>query len=157
MSLSPHFAVEEFDQDAPIPDDCLPIFELLCNKILEPIRDYINEPITITSGYRPSDVNKAVHGSPTSEHVASPKWCAADFSFETGFGKILSVRAVFDWIRNSQLPFHQVILEHDATGRSIIHVSINLMKPGVRQALEGATHNASAYTTWDVVPYEENA
>ena len=155
QQLTVHFASNEFEEggDA-IPADCMNIFAVLCAVILEPIRIYVARPITITSGYRSAQDNKLAHGVSDSEHVATPKSCAADFTFGNVYGSLISVRSAFDWIRRSPtLPFHQVILEHGANGSSIIHVSINLTKPGIRQALEGATHNSSPYIAWEVVPY----
>ena len=154
MQFSEHFAQQEFEKPDPIPQECLDAFTLLCTEILEPIRLFVGKPITITSGYRSLEHNKAIHGSPTSEHIASPTWCAADLTFDTTFGLMMSVRKVFDWIRNSpSLPFHQCILEHAANGTSIIHISINTEKTGTREALEGAEYNASPYTAWECVAY----
>ena len=109
----------------------------------------------ITSGDRPPDANKATHGSPTSEHIYTPDSCAADFTFDTTFGKLVSMRATFDWIRtNPFLPFHQVILEHGANGSSIIHVGYNKNKLSARTAMEGATHNAAPYQHWECAAYK---
>lgn len=155
MQLSEHFDQGEFENDGPIPPECIPVFQQLCQLVLEPIRAHLGRPILITSGYRSPEANKAAHGVPNSEHVASPEWCAADFTFNTTFGQLVSVRAAFDWIRNNPtIPFHQVILEHGATGSSIIHISYNTENIDDRSALEGATHNASAYTKWDCVAFE---
>jgi hypothetical protein len=159
-----HFDIEEFEKPDPIPDSCVPIFEDLAVLILEPIRDWLNRPMQITSGYRTEEHNIEIHGSPTSEHVATPDYCAADFYFDTTTPTRISARACFDWIRaNADLPFHQCILEHGTGASNIIHISINRQKWGQREALEGATYNASAYSSHDVVPYagpgmgEENA
>lgn len=38
-------------------------------KLLQPLRERIGVPIIITSGYRSKKVNKAVGGSPTSQHM----------------------------------------------------------------------------------------
>jgi peptidase M15-like protein len=154
MQFSEHFQSAEFEKPDAIPAECLDIFALLCTEILEPVRTFVGKPITITSGYRSPEHNAEIHGSATSEHVASPTWCAADFTFDTTFGLMMSVRRVFDWIRNSpSLPFHQCILEHCANGSSIVHVSVNTGKTGEREALEGSTYNASPYTSWEVVAY----
>lgn len=42
--------------------------ELLVTQLLDPIRDYIDEPIYINSGYRSERLNKAVGGVPDSQH-----------------------------------------------------------------------------------------
>jgi hypothetical protein len=41
----------------------------LCVYLLQPIRDGIDKPIKISSGYRCKRVNKAVGGKPTSQHI----------------------------------------------------------------------------------------
>jgi phosphoribosylaminoimidazole (AIR) synthetase len=150
MQLSAHFQSSEFEKDGPMPAGLTEIFKEFCEKILEPIRVYINQPMQITSGYRSPAANAAAHGVPTSEHVATPRQCAADFTFDASR---LPMRQVFDWIRDSgTLPFHQVIFEHGGMA-SIIHISYNLDKLGTRQALEGATYNASPYSSWEVAAY----
>jgi Peptidase M15 len=153
MQVSSHFDISEFQHGTTIPEDCLPLLRQFCAEILEPIRAFVHRPVEITSGYRSPESNAAAHGVKNSEHVWTPQKIAADFTFNTTFGTMLSMRVVFDWIRGGQLPFHQVILEHQADGTSIIHVSMALDLPGVRQALEGATHNASPYTKWETVEY----
>jgi hypothetical protein len=155
MKLSEHFDLHEFDHDGTIPAECFDVFEMLAEEVLEPVRAWLNRPMTITSGYRPPQINQQIHGAPHSEHVATKSWCAADFTFDADVVPPVSLRACFDWIRsNPTLPFHQVILEHSNGGNSIIHVSINTAKIGERQALEGATYNQSAYSSFDVVPFE---
>jgi Peptidase M15 len=58
---------------------------LLVEKCLQPLRDYLQMPITITSGFRSSAVNKAVPGSSnTSQHT---KGEAADLVVLFIFGK----------------------------------------------------------------------
>jgi hypothetical protein len=154
MQLSEHFDSSEFEMDAAIPSECVDVAKQFCTLVLEPIRAFIDEPMEITSGYRPPGANAATHGALHSEHIWTARHCAADFTFNTSTGKILSIRALFNIVReSSSIPFHQLILEHGANGTSIIHVSYNLDKIGVRQALEGATHNASPYTSWEVATY----
>lgn len=41
----------------------------LCQNVLQPIRDELKAPLTITSGYRCSRLNKEIGGSKTSQHV----------------------------------------------------------------------------------------
>jgi Peptidase M15 len=148
--LTPHFALEEFAKGDPIPSACIGIFTDLAEKILEPVRSEFQKAIVITSGYRSSEQNREAHGIPNSEHVATTFFCACDFYVE-GLGS----RFVFDWMRqNPTLPFHQLILESDASGGSIIHVSYNKTIPGVRSVLIGATHNAAPYQKVYYVAYE---
>lgn len=107
----------------------------------------------LTSGYRDAQANLEAHGQPNSEHVATADCCAADFYPADG-----KTRALFDWMRqSSSLPFHQLILEHGANGSSVIHVSWNRTKPGVRSVLEGTTHNSQPYTKVDYVAYQPDS
>lgn len=41
----------------------------LCNNILQPIRETYGKPIVVSSGYRCKELNKAVGGVTTSDHV----------------------------------------------------------------------------------------
>ena len=41
----------------------------LCEVVLEPLREQVNEPVLISSGYRCPQLNRAVGGSPTSQHM----------------------------------------------------------------------------------------
>jgi hypothetical protein len=148
--LTAHFALEEFQKGDPIPSACIGIFTDLAEKILEPVRNEFQKALVITSGYRSNKENAAAHGIPNSEHIATTFFCACDFYVE-GLGS----RFVFDWMRqNPTLPFHQLILESDASGGSIIHISYNKTIPGVRSVLVGATHNSQPYQKVDYVAYE---
>ena len=40
----------------------------LIENLLDPVREKLGQPIKVTSGYRPDKLNKAVGGSPTSNH-----------------------------------------------------------------------------------------
>lgn len=144
--LSEHFAQSEFEKDSPLPTECVPIYTHICQNLLEPIRAQFDEPMHVTSGYRPPYANVAAHGAVRSEHVATENWGAVDFQFAS---MRTDMRRVFDFIRNSQLNFHRVILEHSNHGTDIVHISYNKMATG-RQALEGAEFNNSPYTAWAV-------
>src|SRR5271154_2951774 len=149
--VSTHFDLPEFEKDGPIPEACLPVLTELCTEVLEPVREQFGA-LVITSGYRPPEANAEAHGQPNSEHIYTPAWCAADFYAVSTVGML--ERTIFDWMRmNSRLPYHQLILEHDANGSSVVHVSMNKRMPGVRSVLEGATHNAEPYVKIDHVPY----
>lgn len=133
-----------------MPLDCRAAYVELCNEILEPARAQFDQPFIITSGYRSPESNDQAHGIANSEHIATSQYCAADFS---SWG----IRAIFDWMRNNPaLPFHQLILEHGQNS-TVIHVSWNRLKPGVRSVLEGATHNAEPYVAVDHVEFNPSA
>jgi hypothetical protein len=42
--------------------------KLLCEKVFEPLRLYLNTPIKINSGYRSAQLNKIIKGSLSSQH-----------------------------------------------------------------------------------------
>lgn len=41
----------------------------LCVVVLQPLRDKLKKPILVTSGYRCRELNEAVGGAPTSQHL----------------------------------------------------------------------------------------
>lgn len=41
----------------------------MCAMQLQPLRDYIKKPVTVTSGYRTKALNEAVGGRPLSQHL----------------------------------------------------------------------------------------
>ena len=48
----------------------------LCNNILQPVRDYFQKPVTISSGYRSPELSQKIGSSSRSQHC---KGEAADF------------------------------------------------------------------------------
>ena len=146
MQLSRHFAQEEFDIDGAMPDAVVPTYQTQCELQLEPIRTQFNAAVVITSGYRSPGANQAAHGVQNSQHVANSIYCASDFRI---VGMESDMRPCFDWIRgNAELPFDQVILEHDPqAGTDIIHLSYSRAY-NRRMALEGETANQEAYKPW---------
>jgi len=93
----------------------------LCVDILQPYRDVIGVPITITSGYRPPKLNEMIGGSTTSAHMDGR---AADFYVA---GK--SPFEVAEAIRDMDLPYDQLIHEF---GRWV-HVGISREEDDIRQ------------------------
>ena len=154
MQLTTNFKLEEFQLNDAIPKECVLAFTSLAKYILEPVRAKFNVPLQITSGYRSPRANAEAHGQPNSEHVATPTICACDFYPVPPAPGLVTTQDVFDYMRNSPtLPYHQLILEHGVNA-SVIHVSFNASKYGVRSVLIGATHNSEPYTKADHVPYE---
>lgn len=91
--------------------------QALVDNVLQPVRDLIDAPITITSGFRSKALNIAIKGSTTSQHCAN-NGAAVDIEcFETG-NKIL-----FDLIRKN-FNFDQLIWEFgDENNPDWVHVS----------------------------------
>ena len=86
----------------------------LCVKLLQPLRDAYGKPITINSGYRCPELNKAVGGVPNSQHVLG---MASDISID---GK---ARDLLEVLKESGLPFDQAILYRK---QNFLHVSLKL-------------------------------
>lgn len=89
QQLTTNFNINEFacKDGTPVPDE----FE--CNVIvlannLQVLRDYLNEPIHINSGYRTPEYNKKVGGKPASKHMVAQ---AADITVKSKTPKQLAV------------------------------------------------------------------
>ncbi|MBQ8475582.1 DUF882 domain-containing protein [bacterium] len=82
--------------------DC--ILDLIVN-CLQPLRNALNRPIIITSGFRSTMVNKLAGGVPTSQHT---KGQAADF-----YIKGMTVNQIIEFIKNSTIEYDQLINEYN--------------------------------------------
>jgi len=114
MNLSPHFSLEELthsdtatrlDIDNTPSVEVLENLQFLCNN-LERVRDLLNYPMLISSGYRSLELNKHLGSKDTSAHV---KGLAVDF-ISPNFG---SPKSIVESIVNSDIEYDQVILEFD--------------------------------------------
>ena len=106
--------------------------------ILQPIRDYVKKAVIVNSAFRSPEVNKAVGGATTSQHLEGK---AADIVIP-GY----SNQDIIDIIYRLGLPFDQVI-DEKLQGAEWVHVSYNGSK-GRKQwltARDGATQ--PIYTT----------
>lgn len=78
MQLSEHFELAEFLVSETAarrgianepPPEVIENLRRLCRRVLEPLREHLNRPIVITSGYRSPALNRAIGGSSTSHHM----------------------------------------------------------------------------------------
>ena len=123
MKLTQHFSLAEFTRSATAAQkgiDNMPSataignMRHLCERVLEPLRDHVGHPITITSGYRSQRLNKAVGGVDNSQHMAGE---AADLAISS----LRQGREWMEWIMDN-CEFDQLILEK--AGSAIwLHVS----------------------------------
>ena len=125
VPTSEHFTLEELCRsqvavclgidNEPKREDIIANLKRLAFHTLEAVRLLNdNKPITITSGYRCKELNRAVGGVATSQHQNG---CAADFVV----GSAEENRRVFEKIKASgSVPFDQLILEPKA---GWIHIS----------------------------------
>ena len=93
---------------------------LLVDNILDPLREAYGKPIRVNSGYRSIALNKAVGGSPSSQHMTGH---AVDISA----GSRKENQKLFDLIQKLKLPFDQLIFEKGSIkeGPDWVHVSFN--------------------------------
>ena len=92
---------------------------LLCERVLQPIRDHFNRVVTISSGYRSPALCEAIGSKPTSQHA---KGQAADFEI---YG--LSNQELANYIKD-KLDYDQLILEFwtpESPNNGWIHCSYN--------------------------------
>ena len=136
MNLSPNFTLEELCASTKAKElqiinqvtDAvhLQALKALAKEVLQPIRDLHGGPVTVTSGYRQPALNKALGGSPTSQH---PKGEAADITV----GSPADNKGLFEQIVRSDIPYDQLICEF---GGEWLHVSHRLRGSQRRQVLE---------------------
>ena len=88
----------------------------LVHHVLQPLRDAMQEPIKIGSGYRCSRLNQAVGGVSNSQHT---KGQAADLCID---GDLKKGKRWFEWIK-THCQFDQLIWEHNKKGSYWVHVS----------------------------------
>lgn len=89
----------------------------------EQVRAILCVPMTITSGYRCKELNKAVGGSSTSQHTKAE---AIDF-----IPSKMTVSQAYDKLRISCLVYGQLIIEHSGS-KEWIHVSMGYKKENLK-------------------------
>ncbi len=87
--------------------------EVLAQRLLDPVRELWGAPLGVNSGYRCAELNEAVGGAPSSQHLAGE---AADITAGSREGN----RRLFGLIAGSGLEFDQLI---DERGYLWLHVS----------------------------------
>lgn len=87
--------------------------------LFQPVRDILDQPMGISSGYRSKTVNDAVGGSATSAHSLG---YAIDF-VAPKFGDTIAIaKFLVEKLYINKIPFDQLILEFPNTGSSWIHI-----------------------------------
>lgn len=94
------------------------LFHLITD-LLQPIRDVWGSSINVTSGYRPSALNKAVKGSSTSAHLYG---LAADIVPANGKQNEFE-GCVRKLAKSGKIKFDQIIVEKSSTSRWV-HVGL---------------------------------
>lgn len=111
MKLTKNFELKEFTSSPTAkkynisntpPELVVENLKSLCEHILQPIRDKVEKPVEINSGYRCLELNKKVGGVPTSQHVLG---CACDFKIDG-----MTSYEIAEVVLELKLPFDQLIL-----------------------------------------------
>jgi len=106
---------------------------LLCEHVLQPVRDHFRRAVLVTSGFRCQELNSRIGGSESSRHTVGE---AADFSV-VGVPNLEVCR----WIRD-ELNFDQLIAEFidpAVDGSGWVHVSYGA--DSNRKQVLTVTHN----------------
>ena len=118
----------------------------IAEKVFQPIREYFEVPIYVSSGYRGEELNTAIGGSKTSFHRFG---MALDLD-QDGRNKGVSNCDVFYYIKDN-LPFTELIWEFgDDNNPNWVHVAIapgreEEKKTKIAQRINGKTQ----YKLWD--------
>ena len=96
----------------------LAAMRLVAEKCFEPLREWYGKPIRINSFFRSVELNKAVKGSKTSDHV---KGMAIDLDAGSNAENL----KLFNWLKDN-VEFTQLISEYgDKSGPEWLHISYN--------------------------------
>jgi zinc D-Ala-D-Ala carboxypeptidase len=126
MKLSANFSLNEFRNsvsairagiDNEPTKEHIRNIQLLVKFVLQPLREALESPIKITSGYRSEALNKLIKGSKRSQHC---KGQAGDIQFRVD--GVMKNKIIWDKILELKLPFDQMINEFDFCW---IHISYN--------------------------------
>jgi hypothetical protein len=99
-------------------EDVLSKMKAVAEHIFQPVRDYFNRPVGVSSFYRSPELNKAIGGSAKSQHC---KGEAIDIDADI-YGEITN-RMIFTYVMNN-LEFDQLIWElGDDDNPAWVHVS----------------------------------
>lgn len=132
LRLSPHFTLGEVTKtsvktaDGNIPSHVhIENLKNLCENWLEKLRYSQNvpygEPIVITSGYRSPEVNKAVGGSPTSNHLTG---CAVDIRCAGIEQALRYANILLDIADGTKRDYDELFIERSPKGRYWVHFAV---------------------------------
>jgi len=148
MNLSANFTLKELTKSDTAtrlgidntPDEAvIESLKLLCENVLQPVRDHFGKSVTVNSGFRSPETNQATGGSKTSDHC---KGQAADIEIEG-----ISNPDLAHWIMDN-CDYTQLILEFYTQGQpnsGWVHVSYD---PGNLKMQELTAVKVAGKTTY---------
>lgn len=144
QQLTPHFKLSEFTKSSTASArkidntpslDVISNLQQLCIHVLEPLREYFNCPIIISSGYRSPALNKAVGGVANSQHMTGE---ACDIHLpDEATGK-----RWFVWLMDN-VPFHQLIWEKSTPSSTHHWIHVAFKRTGINK--QQVIHNLIKY------------
>ena len=125
--LSPHFTLGEMTKSSSHPEIYnIPSHEAIANlkrvcTWLEELRKRYNQPIIINSGYRSLQLNRAIGGVATSNHLTG---CAVDIRV-SGLEQLIVYAAILlDISRDWQQDFDELLIEKNRHGAMWLHFAV---------------------------------
>ena len=125
--LSPHFTLGELTKSSSHPEIYnIPSHEAIENLKrvcvwLEELRKRYNQPIIINSGYRSPQLNRAIGGVATSNHLSG---CAVDIRVDGLEQLIVYAAILLDISRDWQQEFDELLIEKNRHGAMWLHFAV---------------------------------
>ena len=125
--LSPHFTLGELTKSSSHPEIYnIPSHEAIANlkrvcTWLEELRTRAGGPIMINSGYRSPQLNRAIGGVPTSNHLTG---CAVDIRV-TGMEQLIVYAAILiQYANETKQDFDELLIEKNKHGAIWLHFAV---------------------------------
>lgn len=134
-----YFSEKEMRIDEKTPSDVRLNALHIAEKILDPLREFINKPITINSWYRTPEYNASVGGVKGSQHT---KGEAVDFVVRG-----MTIEEIYAIVIRMGLLFDQIILEY-GNGTTWVHISLKRVGTNRKEKLKATKTDGK----WKYVP-----
>ncbi len=127
------------------PQSVINTLKIAAEKVFEPVRLHFGVPIFVSSAYRSPELNKAIGGSSTSQHMHGE---AFDLDMDGKSTKVTNA-AIFHYIKDN-LVFDQLIWEFgNDTNPDWVHVSYETTGAQRKQILKAKRVNGkTSYVAW---------
>ena len=168
MKLSKNFTLDEllkspsatrwgFEEQFTPTQDIVNNLTLLCNKVLQPIRDILKDSITVTSGYRCPRLNAKIGGAYTiinGKPVQSSQHCfgqAADINYlkQGAEHNNLILAAIKELMSDPSFTFDQCIVEFGTDANPAwVHISYSERKNRMQVLRAYKSGKKTLYKEW---------